>query len=118
MATTSNGIKIVYGAGGLSSRVAARLPPDVGLHDYTKQVLDILEKEGISTLDTAEIYTGSEDEIGYHGAAKLFTIDTKLPGGFGKSRSKDEIIAGGKASLERLKTKQVRFQVLFVNPFP
>jgi aflatoxin B1 aldehyde reductase len=109
MATTSNGIKIIFGAGGLSKRVADQLPPGVDFHDYSKRVLDILKDEGISTLDTAEIYTGSEDEIGYNGAANYFTIDTKLPGGFGNSRRKVEIIAGGKASLERLKTKQVHF---------
>ncbi|KAF2179512.1 putative oxidoreductase [Zopfia rhizophila CBS 207.26] len=107
MATTSNGIKLIYGAGGLSSALVGSLPAGVEFHDFAKQTLDTLEKEGISTLDSAEIYPGSEEEIGYHGATNRFNIDTKLPGGLAEPRRKDQIIAGGKASLERLKTKQV-----------
>jgi len=87
--------------------LVGELPPGVEFHDFAKQALEVLEKEGISTLDTAEIYPGSEEEIGYHGAADRFVIDTKLPGGFGDARRKDAIIAGGKASLEKLRTKQV-----------
>lgn len=67
-----------------------------------------MEKEGITTLDTAEIYPGSEAEIGYHDATKRFVVDTKSPGAFGgDGRLKDEIVAGVQASLEKLKTKQV-----------
>ncbi|KAF2668716.1 aldehyde reductase [Microthyrium microscopicum] len=106
MATTSNGIKIIYGGGGLSSILAAPEGYD-SFHDYSKAILAILEKEGISTLDTAEIYPGSEEEIAYNKATERFTVDTKLPGGFGESRTKDQIIAGGKGNLERLQTKQV-----------
>jgi aflatoxin B1 aldehyde reductase len=107
MSTTSNGLNIVYGAGGLSPKFVGELPAGVTFHEFAKEVLEILKKEKIGTLDTAEIYPGSEEEIGYQGAADRFIVDTKLPGAFGPSRQKDEIIAGGKASLERLKTKQV-----------
>jgi aflatoxin B1 aldehyde reductase len=107
MSTTSNGLKIVFGAGGLSSTFVGEVPGGGSFHEFAKELLAILEKEKISTLDTAEIYPGSEEEIGYQGAADRFIIDTKLPGAFRDSRQKDEIIAGGQASLERLKTKQV-----------
>jgi aflatoxin B1 aldehyde reductase len=112
MSTLSNGLKLIYGAGGLSPAFVSPLEPNVEFHDHTKQTLELLEKEGISNLDTAEIYPGSEEEIGYHGAADRFTVDTKLPGGFGDPRQKDAIVAGGKASLEKLKTKQVRVMTL------
>jgi aflatoxin B1 aldehyde reductase len=107
MSTAFNGLKLIYGAGGLSPVFVGTLPPNVEFHDYAKQILETLEKEGVSNLDTAEIYPGSEEEIGYHGAANRFTVDTKLPGGFGDPRQKDAIVAGGRASLEKLKTTQV-----------
>jgi aflatoxin B1 aldehyde reductase len=115
MATTPNGLKLIYGAGGLSPGLVGEQEADAEFHEYAKQILEVLEKEGISNLDTAEIYPGSEEEIGYHGAANRFTIDTKLPGAFGDARQKDEIIAGGKASLEKLKTKQVH-STIFLAP--
>jgi len=114
MATASNGVKIIYGAGGISYVFLGHESADDKFHAYSKQVLDTLEKDGIRHLDTAEIYPGSEAEIGYHGGADRFIVDTKLPGGFDEPRQKDEIIAGGKASLERLKTKQVSISCLIL----
>jgi len=108
MANTSNGIKIIYGAGALSSGALADSPEKLEkFHVYSGQVLELLKAEQISTLDTAEIYAGSEQEIAYHGGASKFVIDTKIAGGFGKPRHKDEIVAAGQANLDRLKTKQV-----------
>ncbi|KAF2426506.1 Aldo/keto reductase [Tothia fuscella] len=106
-ATTSHNLELIYGAGGFSQWFVGNLPDGSDFHDFAKQLTDTLRQHGISHLDTAEIYSGSEEELGYQGAAEHFTIDTKLPGGFGDPRRKDEIIAGGKASLEKLKTKQV-----------
>ncbi|KAF2669950.1 putative oxidoreductase [Microthyrium microscopicum] len=106
MANTSNGIKIIYGAGGVCSAFVT-VPEGVDFHDYSKKVFETLKKDGITTLDTAEFYPGSEEEIGLHGGANDFTVDTKLPGGLAPPRKKDEIIAGGLASLAKLKTKQV-----------
>jgi aflatoxin B1 aldehyde reductase len=105
--TTSNGIKIIYGAGSLSHAFVKVPPGFETFHDYAAGVLDALKKEKIDTLDTAEIYPGSEEEIAYHQGADKFIIDTKIRGGFGESRNGDEIIAAGKARLEALKTKQV-----------
>ena len=46
MATTSNGIKIIYGAGGLSSRIVEKVPSGFkDFHEYSKKVLDTLESE-------------------------------------------------------------------------
>jgi aryl-alcohol dehydrogenase-like predicted oxidoreductase len=59
MATTSNGLKLIYGAGGLSSAFVGELPSGVDFHGFAKQILDLLEKEGVSVLDTAEIYPGT-----------------------------------------------------------
>jgi hypothetical protein len=59
MSNTSNSLKLIYGAGGLSSVFVGDLGPGVEFHDFAKLVLDLLEKEGISQLDTAEIYPGS-----------------------------------------------------------
>jgi hypothetical protein len=60
MSTTSNGLKLIYGAAGLSSALVGELPPGVDFHDFARQALEVLEKEGISSLDTAEIYPGSQ----------------------------------------------------------
>lgn len=110
MTTTSNGITIIYGAAGLSPALVKDIPSETpeAVHAYTKQILDLLEKDGISTLDTAEGYEGSEAEIGFHGASDRFIVDTKLVSGFGPERTKEETVAAAKASLEKLKTKQVR----------
>jgi aflatoxin B1 aldehyde reductase len=106
MSTASNGVKLIYGAAGLSASIVGdRSGSD--FHVFVKDILTALKKERIGTLDTAEIYPGSEEEIGYHGAASEFTIDTKIPGGWQSGRTKEKIIEGVRASLEKLKTKKV-----------
>jgi hypothetical protein len=54
---TTNGIVIIFGAAGLSQglmkSLASSSPDEV--HAYTGEVLDILEKEKVSKLDTAEV---------------------------------------------------------------
>ncbi|KAJ5579620.1 uncharacterized protein N7459_005605 [Penicillium hispanicum] len=76
--------------------------------DTVKEVLDILEKEGVESIDTATIYGNSEDSLGNVGAAERFSIDTKLPGGFSpEPTTKESVIATAEKSLQDLKTDQV-----------
>jgi aflatoxin B1 aldehyde reductase len=106
MSKASNGVKLVYGAAGLSSGMAGDAAGN-DFHAYAKEILSILKADGIDTLDTAEIYTGSEEEIGYQKAAETFIIDTKIPGGWNPGRSKEDIVKGVKEALVKLNTKQV-----------
>jgi aflatoxin B1 aldehyde reductase len=116
MATAANGVKLIYGAAGFMPSITKGLPTDPDeWYAYTGKLIDILEQEKISTLDTAEAYVGSEEQIGFHGAADRFIVDTKLKGGFGPERTADEMVQAAKDSLEKLKTKQVRFSPLEVS---
>lgn len=112
--TSSNGVKIIYGAGGIAHAYVGLPEGFRTFHEYSKQALETLKEENISTLDTAEIYPGSEEEIAFHHGTEHFTVDTKIRGGFGDARKGDEIIAAGRARLEALKTKQVTFSLLIV----
>jgi len=107
--SASNGVKIIYGGGGFSSDPARNRLPDgtIDPHRYAKTLLDTLGKNGVKIIDTAEIYTGSEAELGYQEAHKDFIIDTKIAGIIIPGRGKDEVIEAGKKRLELLKTSQV-----------
>lgn len=56
--------------------------------DPVKEVLDILQKESIESIDTAKIYPNSEDSLGNAGAAERFSIDTKLPGAYSPNQQR------------------------------
>ncbi|ROW06928.1 hypothetical protein VMCG_04114 [Cytospora schulzeri] len=73
-----------------------------------KDMLAIIEAQGITTLDTSAVYAESEQYLGEANASTHFTIHTKLPGFAGpKPSTKDMVIATGKESLKKLKTTQV-----------
>ncbi|EED13755.1 aldo/keto reductase, putative [Talaromyces stipitatus ATCC 10500] len=78
-----------------------------------------LSDHGIQTIDTAEIYLGSEELLGAASAVSLgFTIDTKVGHGAGGSTTpatKENVIRSGEASLNRLKTNQV--DVYYIHGF-
>jgi aflatoxin B1 aldehyde reductase len=99
---SSEGIKIIFGGGGLR--------PERGFPDHheVKKALDILEEEGIDTIDTARLYGPSETLLGQAGAGDRFILDTKVAGGFIKgSLSKDGIKKSVEKSLGELRIKKV-----------
>ncbi|KAK7017694.1 aflatoxin B1 aldehyde reductase member 4 [Favolaschia claudopus] len=79
--------------------------PDVESIDKAYKMLKDL---GCDTIDTARIYGKSEEWLGKTGAGKLFTIDTKTPGGaIPGSSNREGILQHAKESLELLKVKSV-----------
>jgi aflatoxin B1 aldehyde reductase len=73
-----------------------------------EEVLQALNQEGITTIDTAQIYGTSEQLLGETKAASRFVVDTKHCGGFAAGQStKDKVIAGAEESLKRLQTDKV-----------
>ncbi|KAJ9603718.1 hypothetical protein H2200_011904 [Cladophialophora chaetospira] len=74
------------------------------------ELVDILRRYGVDTLDTARVYGNgaSETAIGLMGVTKDFGITTKLPGGFGCDGSTREGIPKyAKESLEALGVDKV-----------
>lgn len=74
-----------------------------------KPFLDAVHELGIQDLDTATAYQESEAWLGENKAASRFAnISTKYPGmAFPSLATKDQVLAIGKASLEKLATTQV-----------
>jgi aryl-alcohol dehydrogenase-like predicted oxidoreductase len=101
----SNGINIIFGAAGYADMFKSL---NVDSHAAANEQLQILQDEGIDTLDTAENYVGSEAELAYQKAPERFIIHSKLNGGFSPGRDKNAIIAAGEERLNLLKTDQVR----------
>lgn len=96
-------VKIVLG--GANMRLGRAFPTP----DLVRPVLDIVSAAGIQNIDTAQIYGNSEDLLGQVNAGERFVFDTKAPGGFipGTLRS-ENLIAGVKESLKKLKVDKVR----------
>jgi aflatoxin B1 aldehyde reductase len=94
-------IKTVFGGGVLPHGIYA--DPNT-----ITEALTLLEKSGISTIDSARLYPGSEEAIGKQNKSKNFTLDTKLVGGFGPGNAaKDSVIRDITDSLSRLKTSKL-----------
>lgn len=73
-------------------------------------VLDTLEANGVTNIDTAQIYGGgwSEQVLGECEAGKRFTIDTKAYGGIKPGSSADEpLVQAALESLRKLKLDKV-----------
>jgi aryl-alcohol dehydrogenase-like predicted oxidoreductase len=107
---TSTPVKIVFGGSAFS--------PNKGFTvEKTIEVLNYLSSKGIKTIDTAEIYAGSEELLGEAGAVSLgFDIDTKVgAGGSPVPATKENVIRSGEVSLSKLKTKQV--DVYYIHGF-
>lgn len=85
--------------------------------EKTVQVLKYLSKNGIKTIDTSEIYPGSEEPLGEAGAVSVgLDIDTKVgAGGSPIPATKENVTKSGEASLSKLKTNQV--DVFFIHGF-
>ncbi|KAL5358586.1 NADP-dependent oxidoreductase domain-containing protein [Aspergillus floccosus] len=103
---TNNMIKLIYG--GFFSKNQGATPEKV------REILDYLEEEGISTIDTAEVYFESEELLGEAGAAARFTVDTKVGGGLSQLEATEEnVVTSVEASLQKLKTTCV--DVLYIH---
>ncbi|KAF1848091.1 Aldo/keto reductase [Cucurbitaria berberidis CBS 394.84] len=97
-------VKTIFGGASLS-----RHSPEVQAQSF-----DVLLANGVTNIDTARLYPGSEVAIGELDKRTSFTIDTKLPGGFDPGHvSKEEVIRDAQDSLERVKIKQ--FDILYIH---
>ena len=82
--------------------------------DKVAEVMDVLLASGVTTIDTARIYHGSEAAIGQQEKRTQFTIDTKVPGGFVPGTAhKDIIVSHAKEALEKVAIKQ--FDILYIH---
>lgn len=78
------------------------------------ELLTTLKNNGVMNLDTARIYTGSEETIGEASGHEDFIIDTKIVGGFVPGTAKkDAIITDAQDSLEKVKITQ--FDILYLH---
>lgn len=96
------GIKLVFGGATLGSKPFED-PSTV------KEVFSTLKANGITTIDTAQLYGDSEKTLGEAHAGDSFTIDTKSFGGFkkGEALKPEALSKEAHASLERLQMKKV-----------
>lgn len=78
------------------------------------EAIDVLLSSGVTTIDTARIYPGSEVALGKQEKRTQFTIDTKVPGGFAPNTArKDTIVEHAKEALEKVNIKQ--FDILYIH---
>ncbi|KAF1998173.1 Aldo/keto reductase [Amniculicola lignicola CBS 123094] len=101
-------IKAVFGGGAFMSVGSFKT------NELVAEALAALKKQGVTTIDTARLYTGSEELIGQAADRKDFIIDTKLVGGFAPgSIKKDAIIADTQDSIKRVQIDQ--FDILYIH---
>jgi len=100
------GLKIVFGTAGFNPGRGA-----FGDVESIKEVLDVLEKNGVKNLDTAQLYGQSETLIGKAGAGAngRFVIDTKSKGGFdlGNALKPEVLREQARESIKKLEVKPV-----------
>lgn len=78
-------------------------------------MLQVLKQQGITAIDTAQIYGSSEELLGQTKAAARFVVDTKHCGGFAPGNStKEKVVAGAEESLKKLQTDKVRQMALLI----
>lgn len=94
--------KVVFGAAGIGNAEKYASPEDV------QPLLDALDKEGITLIDTAQLYGQSETMLGKLKAGDKYGLDTKWFGGFkAGTATKDNIIRSAKDSIKALGVKNV-----------
>src|ERR1700744_3014748 len=99
---SSQGIKVVFGAAAIGNRA-----PWVEA-DYNENAFEILLKQKVNPLDSAQLYGESEKRLGELKAGDRFVIDTKWMGGWQPGwATKENIVNSAKASIEKLGVKQV-----------
>lgn len=96
-------VKILFG--GAIFMDASWLPKG---NDSIREILDILERKGVRSIDTARLYRESEELLGQVHSSDRFNIDTKLLGGFApEPTTKESVIESGELSLRLLQTNRV-----------
>jgi aflatoxin B1 aldehyde reductase len=102
MATATSNLTIVFGAATFNEHGSQRTVVEV------EEILQVLKQEGITQIDTAQIYGSSEQLLGQANAAAHFFVDTKHCGGFAPGNStKEKVIAGAEESLRKLQVEKV-----------
>ena len=102
--STANGLNLIFGAGGYGVYLASL---GVDGHALAREQLNVLKETGIQSIDTSELYEGSEEELAHQQAPTHFRIHNKVKGGFARGRGRDAIIRAGQERLRLLETKQV-----------
>ncbi|KAL5340563.1 NADP-dependent oxidoreductase domain-containing protein [Aspergillus crustosus] len=103
----SPNVEIIFGAGSWKKDSAFE-----GF-DKIQQVVPLLEREGVTTIDTATLYGDSELILGRVNAAKTHIIDTKYPGGFASNlATEEEVLRVANESLKRLGMNKVNIYYL------
>ncbi|KAK3201137.1 hypothetical protein GRF29_213g1160603 [Pseudopithomyces chartarum] len=99
-------IKVIFGA--------ASFPHSFSTIESQTAVLSALQSAGVTTLDTARLYPGSEAAIGPLPDRTSFTIDTKVKGGFAPgTATRAAVLSDIKDSLDKLKVPKV--DVLYIH---
>lgn len=103
-------VKTIFGGASFISEGALGFNTE----EKASQAIDALLAAGVTTIDTARIYSGSEEALGKQEKRTQFTIDTKVPGGFGPgTATKDTIVEHAKEALDKVKIKQ--FDILYIH---
>ncbi|RHZ70015.1 hypothetical protein CDV55_104331 [Aspergillus turcosus] len=98
----SSHAQIVFG-GGLFGAA-----PEWSTAEQVEEFLQVLERNNVKTIDTAQVYGTSEELLGQTNAPKRFVIDTKFGAGFIPGGStKEQVIKAGDESLQKLRTDSV-----------
>ncbi|KAJ4993586.1 aldehyde reductase [Stagonosporopsis vannaccii] len=104
-------VKAVFGGGSFMAEGALG---SFNAPDKVAAAIDVLLASGVTTIDTARIYPGSEAAIGGQEKRTQFTIDTKVPGGFAPGTAhKDTIVEHAKEALQKVNIKQ--FDILYIH---
>ena len=96
------GLKSVFGGGPIGEGKDFPDAPSI------KKLYELLKDGGCDTMDTARLYSNSEETIGKTHGGDYFIIDSKTPGGFiaGQSTASG-ILQHARETTERLGVKQV-----------
>lgn len=101
-------VKLIFGGFTISDSSSYNTP------EIREQLQDLLLANGITNIDTARGYPGSEVAIGTLDKRTSFAIDTKLVSGFAPgSTTKDAVIRDSQDSLDKVKIKQ--FDILYLH---
>lgn len=104
-------VKIVFGGGSFMDKGALG---SFNGKEKVAEAMDVLLASGVTTIDTARIYPGSEEALGKQDKRTQFTIDTKVPGGFAPDTArKDVIVEHAKEALQKVNIKQ--FDILYIH---
>ncbi|KAL1799326.1 hypothetical protein ACET3X_003363 [Alternaria dauci] len=102
-------VKSIFGGASLATFGYFNTPEE------SAKLADVLLANGVKNIDTARAYSGSEAVISQLEKRKEFTIDNKLPGGFGPPGgvSKENVIKDTQDSLETTKIDQ--FDIFYIH---